>query len=78
VLKEVSTGGLMAALFEFRGTWKPTVWGLLSETVVTVDAVDCAAGIPPSRSLKYSESLREELRTSRFSRLRLTSAQGQS
>lgn len=75
MLKEV---WLMAGLSVFRDTWRPTVRVLLSGTVVTVDAVLCEAGIPPSRSLKYSESLREELRPGRSSTLLLTSKQGQS
>lgn len=55
---------------------RPTVRALLSGTMVNVDAVDWEAGIPPSKSLKYSESLREELKPSRSSTLLLTSPPG--
>lgn len=68
----------MAGLSVFGDTWTPRVGVLLSGTEVTGNAVDCEVGIPPSRSLKYSESLREGLRPSRSSTLLLTSAQGQS
>ena len=71
MLKEVCTDGSMAGLSVFRDTCRPTGG-------MDVDAVDCEAGIPPSRSLKYSESLREELKPSRSSTLPLTSTKGQS
>lgn len=78
VVKEVCTGWAMAGLSACRDICRSTVRVLLSGTLVTGDAVNCEAGIPPSRSLKYSESLREELRPSRSSTLLLTSPQGQS
>lgn len=76
VVKELCT--VMAGLPMCGDTGGPTVGVLLSEPVVTGDAVNCEAGIPPSRSLKYSESLREELSPSRSSTLLFTSAHGQS
>ncbi len=78
MVKVVGAGRLTVGLSVFRDPCRPTVRASLSGTVVTVDAVDSGAGIPSSRSLKYSESLREELNSCRSSTLLLTSAQGQS
>jgi len=77
VVRDVCEGWLMSV---FGGTWDPRVcWVLLPGTaVISVDAVVCEASVTPSRSLKYSESLREELRPCRSSTLLLTSTQGQS
>lgn len=72
VVREVCAGRFS------RDTCRPTVGVLLSGTVDKVDAVESEAGIPPSKSLKYSESLREELKPSRSSTLLLTSPPGQS
>lgn len=54
-----------------------TCW-LEVRVLLSGDADDCGSRFSPSRSLKYSESLREELRPSRSSALVFTSAHGQS
>lgn len=75
-----AVGWFLVWLFVFTGSCKLSVCCVLfsGNAEVSFDAAACEAGDSPCRSLKYSESLREELRPCRSSRLLPTSTQGQS